>query len=209
MRCEPCRSRPGWRPPRRCGRVERPEHVGERERMALDDECGKLSSDARQAIEFGRHDLEGHCCPLGLLYTSLALGTGRRYGSAHVKLTTLVDAPTLFARLADASLRIVDCRFMLDDPAWGEHAYEDLAHPRGGVCRPQSRPRGPAHTGPTDVTRSRPVAELRRTFGRLGIDAAPPGRRLRPGHRDVRQPALVDAALARPRRGRRARWRLR
>ena len=49
-----------------------------------------------------------------------------------MKLTTLVDAPTLFARLGDESLRIVDCQFRLNDPAWGENAHR-ASHIPGAV----------------------------------------------------------------------------
>ena len=86
-----------------------------------------------------------------------------------MKLTTLVDAPTLFARLADESLRIVDCRFLLNDPAWGENAYK-TSHIPGAVYAGLNRDLAGRPTGTNGRHPLPPVEELRRTFGRLGID---------------------------------------
>ncbi len=102
---------------------------------------------------------------------------------------------------------IVDCRAKLDDLEWGarEHAsshipgavYADLTHDLSG---PEDR-----HQRSSSVAGS----------AGAGADLQPSrhrnrhaGRGVRPGERDVREPAVVAAALARTRCRRRARWRV-
>jgi thiosulfate/3-mercaptopyruvate sulfurtransferase len=87
-----------------------------------------------------------------------------------VTFTTLIDTQTLAAHLADDLFRIVDCRFALNDPAWGEQVYA-ASHIPGAVHADLKR-----HlAGRPDGTNGRhplPAAdELRATFSHLGIDA--------------------------------------
>jgi thiosulfate/3-mercaptopyruvate sulfurtransferase len=46
--------------------------------------------------------------------------------------TTLIDTCTLAGRIQDPRCAIVDCRFALDDPSWGERAYA-IEHIPGAV----------------------------------------------------------------------------
>jgi thiosulfate/3-mercaptopyruvate sulfurtransferase len=85
-------------------------------------------------------------------------------------LTTLVDARTLAAHLANPDWRVVDCRFDLGAPAAGEAAYA-AGHVPGAVYahldRDLSAPR-------TERSGRHPLPEpdaLAATFGRLGMDA--------------------------------------
>jgi thiosulfate/3-mercaptopyruvate sulfurtransferase len=85
-------------------------------------------------------------------------------------LTTLISTSDLAAQMAHQSCALIDCRFMLDDVAWGRRQYE-AGHIPGAVY---------AHidddlSGPKTGTNGRhPLPSpdaLRGTFSRLGIDA--------------------------------------
>jgi thiosulfate/3-mercaptopyruvate sulfurtransferase len=84
--------------------------------------------------------------------------------------STLVDARTLHAHLADPDWRVVDCRFDLANPAAGEAAFA-AGHVAGAVYahldRDLSAPR-------TERSGRHPLPEpdaAAATFGRLGIDS--------------------------------------
>ena len=86
-------------------------------------------------------------------------------------LTTLISTTELAGRAGDPALAIIDCRFMLDDVAWGRRQYE-AGHIPGAVY---------AHidddlSGPKTGTNGRhPLPSpdaLRATLSRLGIDAS-------------------------------------
>jgi len=85
-------------------------------------------------------------------------------------LTTLVDAATLAAHVADPAWAVVDCRFSLDDESWGERNYRER-HIPGATYGHLDRDL----CGPTTGSNGRhplPSAEiLGKTFSRFGIDA--------------------------------------
>jgi thiosulfate/3-mercaptopyruvate sulfurtransferase len=86
-----------------------------------------------------------------------------------VPFTTLIDASMLARHLTDPSFAIVDCRFMLADPAWGERAYA-AGHIPGAAYAHLDRDLSGEKTG-TNGRHPLPTPEaLRQTFGRLGID---------------------------------------
>ena len=84
--------------------------------------------------------------------------------------TTLIDTESLAAHLADESCRIVDCRFALNDAAWGEQVYT-ASHIPGAVHADLKRHLAGHPTGRNGRHPLPPVDELRETFGRMGIDA--------------------------------------
>jgi thiosulfate/3-mercaptopyruvate sulfurtransferase len=86
-----------------------------------------------------------------------------------MSLTTLVDAPTLAAHLADPAFVIVDCQFKLDDPAWGRAAYE-RAHVPGALYADLNRDLSGTPSGTNGRHPLPPVAAVQETFSRLGID---------------------------------------
>jgi thiosulfate/3-mercaptopyruvate sulfurtransferase len=81
---------------------------------------------------------------------------------------TIISTDALAARLADPWTAIVDCRFKLDDTAWGEGAWV-AGHIPGAVYAHLDRDL----SGPKSGTNGRhPLpdpAALARTFGRFGI----------------------------------------
>jgi thiosulfate/3-mercaptopyruvate sulfurtransferase len=82
--------------------------------------------------------------------------------------TTLIDTGTLAARLADPALAIVDCRYNLDNEAWGAQEYRK-AHIPGAAYAHLGHDLAGAKTG---VNGRHPLPEadaLRRTFSGLGI----------------------------------------
>jgi thiosulfate/3-mercaptopyruvate sulfurtransferase len=83
-------------------------------------------------------------------------------------LTTLISTAVLAARLDDPTFAIVDCRFRLDEVAWGEREYT-AAHIPGAVYAHLDRDL----SGPKDGTNGRhPLPDsnaLKATLGRLGI----------------------------------------
>jgi len=83
-------------------------------------------------------------------------------------LTTLIDTGALASHLGDPGFVIVDCRYKLEDEAWGEHEYQ--AHHIPGAAYASL---GHDLSGKKTGTNGRhPLPEpdaLRKTFGRLGI----------------------------------------
>lgn len=84
--------------------------------------------------------------------------------------TTLIDAPTLLAHLGDAGWTIVDCRFRLDDAAWGEAEYARL-HVPGAVYAHLDRDLSGVKTGRNGRHPLPEAAALAEALGRIGIDA--------------------------------------
>jgi thiosulfate/3-mercaptopyruvate sulfurtransferase len=82
--------------------------------------------------------------------------------------TTLISTDALTERLADPGLVIVDCRFRLDDVAWGEREWES-GHIPGAVYAHLDRDLSGAKTGANGRHPLPEVAALAHTFGRLGI----------------------------------------
>jgi thiosulfate/3-mercaptopyruvate sulfurtransferase len=83
---------------------------------------------------------------------------------------TLIEPRTLAAHLEDPNWAIIDCRFELAQPHWGERAYAagHIPHARyAHLERDLSGARGAQH-GRHPLPQ---VATLADTFGRLGIDA--------------------------------------
>jgi thiosulfate/3-mercaptopyruvate sulfurtransferase len=83
---------------------------------------------------------------------------------------TLIDTATLADRLEDSSVAIVDCRFKLDDPAWGEREY-GVRHIRGAVYADLDRDLSGAKTGTNGRHPLPDAAAFARTLSRLGIDS--------------------------------------
>jgi thiosulfate/3-mercaptopyruvate sulfurtransferase len=85
-------------------------------------------------------------------------------------LTTLIEADTLAARLHDPGLVVLDCRYDLARPAWGEQAYRE-GHIEGSIYVNLDRDlSGPV----TPVTGRHPLpdaAEFARLVGSWGIDS--------------------------------------
>ena len=84
--------------------------------------------------------------------------------------TTLIDTETLARRISDRDLAVVDCRFRLDDPSWGEHAYI-ASHIPGGVYAHLDRDLSGARTGANGRHPLPPADAAQATFSRLGIGA--------------------------------------
>jgi len=84
--------------------------------------------------------------------------------------TTLIDTSTLADHLHDSSFALLDCRFTLDDPAWGRLQYE-AAHIPGAVFVDLDRDLSGAKTGKNGRHPLPDPTEFARTLGRLGIDA--------------------------------------
>jgi len=82
--------------------------------------------------------------------------------------TTLVSTEVVAARLSDPSWALVDCRFKLAEPTWGEREY--LArHIPGAAFADLERDLSGSKTGRNGRHPLPDAAALRRTFGRLGI----------------------------------------
>ena len=85
----------------------------------------------------------------------------------------LIDAETLLPRIGDLSLRIVDCRFDLADPAAGRRQYVE-SHIAGAVFADLDHDLSVSpepHTGRHPLP---PVQSFARTLGQLGIGASTP-----------------------------------
>ncbi len=86
------------------------------------------------------------------------------------RATTVVSADVLAARLGDPAWVVVDCRFDLAEPAWGEAAYRE-GHITGAQYASLDRDlSGPpnGHNGRHPLPQPDRLAE---TLGRWGIDA--------------------------------------
>jgi len=81
---------------------------------------------------------------------------------------TLISTDVLAARLADPSFVIVDCRFTLDDPAWGEREWK-ARHIPGAVYAHLESDLSGRKTGTNGRHPLPEIAQLANTFGRLGI----------------------------------------
>jgi len=81
---------------------------------------------------------------------------------------TLVSTTVLAARLNDPAWVVVDCRFKLDDVAWGELAYESGHIPGASYAHLDRDLSGPK-TGTNGRHPLPDVRALAATFGRLGI----------------------------------------
>jgi thiosulfate/3-mercaptopyruvate sulfurtransferase len=84
--------------------------------------------------------------------------------------TTIVDTDTLAAHLADPALAIVDCRYKLDDQAWGLREYI-AGHIPGARYADISHDLAGPLTGSNGRHPLPDAAALGRTFGRLGIES--------------------------------------
>jgi thiosulfate/3-mercaptopyruvate sulfurtransferase len=82
--------------------------------------------------------------------------------------TTLIDTGALAARLGDPTLAIIDCRYNLDNEAWGAREYRS-AHIPGAAYAHLAHDLAGAKTGTNGRHPLPDVNALRRTFGRLGI----------------------------------------
>ena len=83
-------------------------------------------------------------------------------------LTTLIATETLATHIDDASFAIVDCRFRLDDPGWGEREYE-AAHIPGAVYAHLDRDLSSTPTGTNGRHPLPDPTELQRRLGTFGI----------------------------------------
>ena len=83
--------------------------------------------------------------------------------------TTLVDGPTLASHLGDPAWAIVDCRFNLAEPGWGEHEYES-AHIPGAVYAHLDRDLSGPKTGANGRHPLPDPGTLAARLGALGID---------------------------------------
>ena len=84
---------------------------------------------------------------------------------------TLIEPAELHAHLADADWAILDCRFDLARPAWGEAAWT-AGHIPGALYAHLDRDLSGAHTGSTGRHPLPAVSALAGTFARFGIDAS-------------------------------------
>jgi thiosulfate/3-mercaptopyruvate sulfurtransferase len=84
--------------------------------------------------------------------------------------TTLISSATLSMHLGDASWIVTDCRFKLDDVAWGEREYT-ASHIPGAVYVDLDRDLSAAKTGTNGRHPLPDAATLSSTFARLGITA--------------------------------------
>jgi thiosulfate/3-mercaptopyruvate sulfurtransferase len=82
--------------------------------------------------------------------------------------STLIDTTTLAAHTSDPAWRTIDCRFKLDDEAWGLKEYHDAHIPGAAYAH-----LGQDLSGPTTGRNGRhPLPDpstLARTLGRLGV----------------------------------------
>ena len=82
--------------------------------------------------------------------------------------TTLISTAALSLRLDDPELVVVDCRYALGSPDWGEDAWA-AGHIRGAVYADLERDLSGPKTGKNGRHPLPDVAALARTFGRFGI----------------------------------------
>jgi thiosulfate/3-mercaptopyruvate sulfurtransferase len=83
--------------------------------------------------------------------------------------TTLIETQSVYDRLADRDTAVIDCRFKLDDPEWGERAYE-AAHVPGAVYAHLARDLAGAKTGTNGRHPLPEPAVFAAALGRWGID---------------------------------------
>jgi thiosulfate/3-mercaptopyruvate sulfurtransferase len=82
--------------------------------------------------------------------------------------TTLISTDVLASRIQDPAFALVDCRFKLDDTAWGEREWT-AAHIPGAVYADLDRDLSSAKTGTNGRHPLPDPRALAATFGRLGI----------------------------------------
>src|SRR5262245_60520957 len=82
--------------------------------------------------------------------------------------TTIVSTEALAARLGSPELAVVDCRFKLDDEAWGERAYA-AGHIPGATYVHLDRDMSGPRTGTNGRHPLPSPTDLSRTLGHLGI----------------------------------------
>jgi len=87
-----------------------------------------------------------------------------------VTVTTTVTVAGVNERLGSPGVRLVDCRFDLADPSWGERAYEE-AHIPGAVYAHLGRDLSSPPSGTNGRHPLPPEDEMARRFGQLGIEA--------------------------------------
>lgn len=87
------------------------------------------------------------------------------YGMAF---TTLISTAALASHMDDPAFAIVDCRYKLDDAAWGEREHE-AAHVPGAVYADLGRDLAGPRTGTNGRHPLPDPHTLAQTFGRLGI----------------------------------------
>ncbi|MBM3771849.1 MAG: sulfurtransferase [Acidimicrobiia bacterium] len=85
--------------------------------------------------------------------------------------TTLVGAEALGSRLGQPDVAIVDCRFLLNDTAWGEREYRQ-AHIPGAAYAHLDRDLSGQKTGRNGRHPLPDPTALRQVLGRLGIGPA-------------------------------------
>ena len=86
-----------------------------------------------------------------------------------MRYRTLISTEQLATSLSDPDVRIVDCRFRLDDPAWGERQYLE-GHIPGAVYAHLDADLSGATTGTNGRHPLPAPGVLADTLGRLGID---------------------------------------
>jgi thiosulfate/3-mercaptopyruvate sulfurtransferase len=82
--------------------------------------------------------------------------------------STLIDTATLATHTSDPTWRTIDCRFKLDDEAWGRKEYHDAHIPGAAYAHLNADLSGP----PTGSNGRHPLpapSTLTRTLGRLGV----------------------------------------
>jgi thiosulfate/3-mercaptopyruvate sulfurtransferase len=84
--------------------------------------------------------------------------------------TTLISTADLAHLVGDSASALVDCRFALEDPAWGEREYE-ARHIPGAVYAHLDRDLSGAKTGRNGRHPLPSPEALAETFSRFGIDA--------------------------------------
>jgi thiosulfate/3-mercaptopyruvate sulfurtransferase len=85
--------------------------------------------------------------------------------------TTLIDTETLARHLTDPAFAIFDCRFKLEDVAWGEREYS-ARHIPGAIHADLEHDLSGKKTGLNGRHPLPDAAVLADTFGRVGIDAS-------------------------------------
>jgi thiosulfate/3-mercaptopyruvate sulfurtransferase len=81
---------------------------------------------------------------------------------------TLISTAALALHLEEPAFVVVDCRFKLDDPAWGEREYQSR-HIPGAMYAHLDRDLSGVKTGTNGRHPLPPVDAFARTLGRLGI----------------------------------------
>ncbi|HWV09439.1 MAG TPA: rhodanese-like domain-containing protein, partial [Pseudomonas sp.] len=85
-------------------------------------------------------------------------------------LAQLINAPDLHARLGDADLVLLDCRFALDDPAYGQRSYVEGHIADAQFADLEHDLSGPIHKGVTGRHPLPDAAELNRKLRTWGLN---------------------------------------